>query len=167
MTGSPGAWWFLDTLVLEHQVGSKDEPVVLEQMLPVGAAPPLHCHHQYEDNWYLLEGTIVIRCGDRSYVVGPGSFVRTPMAVPHSFRVMGDGPARILLVHASDHFQQFIRALAVPAERLEIPEPTGGPGLERLTAAAAAHDTEILGESLTDDEAAVVLEASRDGFAGS
>jgi hypothetical protein len=63
----------------------------------------------------------------------------------------------MLLVHPSDHFHQFIQALAVPAERLEVPEPTGGPGLERLTTAASAHDTQILGASMTDDEAAAVL----------
>jgi mannose-6-phosphate isomerase-like protein (cupin superfamily) len=153
----PRAWWTLDTLVVEHQVGSEGMPVVLEQTLPVGAAPPLHRHHHYDDNWYVLEGTVVVRCGDDESVANAGSFVRTPAGTLHQFRVIGDRPARILLVHASDHFYKFIRALAVPAERLELPEPTGGPGIEPLTAAAATYDTEIVGVSMTDDEAAAVL----------
>lgn len=157
MAVAPTAWWSLDTLVVEHQVGPEGAPVVLEQTLPVGAAPPLHRHHHYDDNWYLLEGTIVVRCSDEESVANAGSFVRTPAGTLHQFRVVGDRPARILLVHASDHFYKFIRALAVPAERLALPEPSGGPGIEALTAAAAAYDTEIVGPSMTDDEAAAII----------
>ena len=133
---------------------------MLEQTLPVGAAPPLHRHHHYDDNWYLLEGTIVVRCGSEVSVAHTGSFVRTPAGTLHQFRVVGDRPARILLVHASDHFDKFIRALAVPAEHLALPEPTGGPGIETLTTAAETNDTEIVGPSMTDDEAAAILTRS-------
>jgi hypothetical protein len=37
------AWWFLDTLVVEHPMASGTGPVVLEMTLPAGAAPPCTC----------------------------------------------------------------------------------------------------------------------------
>jgi mannose-6-phosphate isomerase-like protein (cupin superfamily) len=154
------AWWSLDTLVVEHQVGDEAAPVVLEQTLPVGAAPPQHRHHRYDDNWYLLDGTVVVRCGGEGFVARPGSFVRTPAGTLHQFRVVGDRPARMLLVHANHDFYNFLRALAVPAERLALPAPTGGPGIERLTAAATEHDTEIVGASMTEEEATAILTAT-------
>ena len=38
------AWWFLDTLVVEHRCAPGMDTVVLEMTLPVGSAPPLHIH---------------------------------------------------------------------------------------------------------------------------
>jgi mannose-6-phosphate isomerase-like protein (cupin superfamily) len=57
------AWWFLDTLVIEHRCAPGMETVVLEMTLPVGAAPPLHVHDDLDDTWYILDGEMVVRCG--------------------------------------------------------------------------------------------------------
>ncbi len=54
------AWWFLDTLVVEHRCASEMETVVLEMTLPVGSAPPLHVHDDLDDTWYILEGEMVV-----------------------------------------------------------------------------------------------------------
>ena len=49
-TSEGQAWWFLDTLVVEHLMASGTGPVVLEMTLPAGAAPPLHLHHDLDDS---------------------------------------------------------------------------------------------------------------------
>ena len=33
-------------------------------ILPVGSAPPLHVHDDLDDTWYILDGQMVVRCGD-------------------------------------------------------------------------------------------------------
>jgi hypothetical protein len=38
-TSEGRAWWFLDTLVVEHPTASGTGPVVLEMTLPAGSAP--------------------------------------------------------------------------------------------------------------------------------
>ena len=38
------AWWFLDTLVVEHRCAPGMGTVVLEMTLPAGSSPPLHVH---------------------------------------------------------------------------------------------------------------------------
>ena len=43
------AWWFLDTLIVEHRCAPEVNTVVLEMTLPVGSAPPLHIHDDLDD----------------------------------------------------------------------------------------------------------------------
>ena len=64
------AWWFLDTLVVEHRCAPGMETVVLEMTMPVGSSAPLHVHDSLDDTWYILEGELVVRCGDETQVVG-------------------------------------------------------------------------------------------------
>jgi len=63
---------FLDLLVIEHRCAPGMETVVLEMTLPVGSSPPLHVHHTLDDTWYILDGKMVMRCGDDVLVVGAG-----------------------------------------------------------------------------------------------
>ncbi len=84
------AWWFLDTLVVEHRCASEMNVVVLEMTLPAGSAPPLHVHDDLDDTWYILEGQMVVRCGGEELVVGAGHWVSMPRGVPHTFRVVGE-----------------------------------------------------------------------------
>src|SRR5215204_2244337 len=91
------AWWFLDLLVVEHRCAPDMRTVVLEMTLPVGSSAPLHVHHDLDDTWYILDGEMVVRCGDDVQSVGSGHWVSMPRGVPHTFRVVGDHDARILL----------------------------------------------------------------------
>jgi mannose-6-phosphate isomerase-like protein (cupin superfamily) len=84
------AWWFLDTLVIEHRCAPGMDTVVLEMTLPVGSAPPLHVHDDLDDTWYILDGQMVVRCGDETLLVGAGDWVSMPRGVPHTFRVVGE-----------------------------------------------------------------------------
>src|SRR4051794_11508837 len=88
------AWWFLDTLVVEHRGATDTGSVVLEMTLPVGHAPARHIHDDLDDTWYVLEGQMAVRCGDEELAVGPGYWVSMPRGVAHSFRVVGDHAAR-------------------------------------------------------------------------
>ena len=59
------AWWFLDTLVIEHRCAPDMETVVMEMTLPVGSSAPLHVHDTLDDTWYILDGELVVHCGER------------------------------------------------------------------------------------------------------
>jgi quercetin dioxygenase-like cupin family protein len=120
------AWWFLDTLVMEHLTASGTGPVVLEMTLPAGAAPPLHLHRDLDDSSFLLDGQMVVRCGDQMLLAQAG-YLSMPRGVPHAFRVVGHQPARILLVHDNDSFLQLIRDLGQPAGARQLPLPPAVP----------------------------------------
>ena len=128
------AWWFLDTLVVEHRCAPEMDTVVFEMTLPVGSAPPLHVHDDLDDTWYILEGQMVVRCGDDELVVGAGHWVSMPRGVPHTFRVVGEREARILLVHDNASFRDLIRALSTPADGACRAEPPNVPAHGRTGA---------------------------------
>jgi len=73
--------------------------------------------------------------------------------VPHALQVVGNQPARILLVHDNDSFLQLVRDLSQPADARQLPTATGGPGLEELSRALAEHDVTVAGSSLSNQEA--------------
>jgi mannose-6-phosphate isomerase-like protein (cupin superfamily) len=155
------AWWFLDTLVVEHRSAPGMGTVVLEMTLPVGSAPPLHVHHGLDDTWFILDGEMVVRCGDDEQVVGAGYWVSMPREVPHTFRVIGDREARILMVHDNASFRDLVRALGVPAAARVVPDQPAFPPMEELARVAGAHDLTPVGPPLSlEDSAAIATAAS-------
>ncbi len=155
------AWWFLDTLVVEHRCAPDMNTVVLEMTLPVGAAPPLHVHDNLDDTWYILEGQMVVRCGDEELVVGAGHWVSMPRGVPHTFLVVGEREARILLVHDNVSFRDLIRELGIPAEAQIVPTQPLFPSMEEMGRVAAAHDLRPMGPPLSTEEANAVFAKAR------
>jgi mannose-6-phosphate isomerase-like protein (cupin superfamily) len=153
------AWWFLDTLVIEHRQAPGMETVVLEMSLPVGAAPPLHVHDDLDDTWYILEGQMVLRCGDDESVVGAGHWVSMPRGVPHAFRVIGDREARILLVHDNASFRDLIRDVGVPATARVVPTQPEFPPFEELVRISASHDLTPVGPPMSAEESELALAA--------
>lgn len=155
------AWWFLDTLVVEHRCAPGMGTVVLEMTLPVGAAPPLHVHDDLDDTWYILEGQMVVRCGDDELVVGAGHWVSMPRGVPHTFVVVGDREARILLIHDNASFRDFIRALGVPATTRVVPEQPLFPAMDEFARAARANDLTPAGPPISIETAQAIYAAAR------
>lgn len=155
-------WLALDVVVTELAYGDESGQVLAEATLPEGASPPLHVHHDLDDNFYLLEGQMVLRCGEEAWVAGPGSWVPFPRGVPHTFRVMG-GQARVLMVHANDSFMELVRELGVPANATHKPKVTGhGPSLEELSRIMAEHDISTVGPCMEEDEARALLATLED-----
>lgn len=149
------AWWFLGTLaVLRNPDGAPRTPAVIELMIPPGGSPPRHVHDTLDDNFLLLEGEVVVRCGDRTLVARPGAYVALPSGVEHTFRVTSAGPARMLLVHSSAEFLDFIEAVGTPTRELRLPTP-GEHDVSRdtLIRVAAEHGVRIVGAPLEEHEA--------------
>lgn len=151
------AWWFLDTLVVEHRCAPGMGTVVLEMTLPVGSAPPLHVHDDLDDTWYILEGRMVVRCGDEVLVVGTGDWVSMPRGVAHTFRVVGERQARILLVHDNTSFRDFIRDLGTRAPARIVPNDPMFPPVDELVRIAASHDLRPIGPPMSAEDSATVL----------
>ncbi len=151
------AWWFLDTLVVEYRCAPDMETVVMEMTLPVGSGPPLHVHDDLDDTWYILDGEIVVRCGDDVSIVGPGHWVSMPRGVPHTFRAIGNRDVRLLLVHDNATFRDLIRDVGVPAEARVLPAAPVFPPMDELARILAAHDLRPVGPPMSDHDAAAAL----------
>jgi quercetin dioxygenase-like cupin family protein len=76
----PRRWSFLGVLV--DELTEPGAPVtVAVGVAPEGASPPAHIHADLDDSFYLLDGRMVIRCGDEVWEAGPGSWVQFPAGV--------------------------------------------------------------------------------------
>jgi quercetin dioxygenase-like cupin family protein len=146
-----GTWMFLGVRI--DILTEPDSPVtVAEGVLPVGASPPLHVHDDLDDSFYLLDGRMVVCCGDDVSLATTGTWVQFPARVPHTFRVI-DRPARVLMVHADERFTHAIRAIGRPATSDDEPATGGGPTIDDLDRAFAAHGITNVGRSMEQDEA--------------
>lgn len=144
-------WMFLGVRL--RLLSGPDAPLLIaEAVLPAGASPPLHSHDHLDDSFYIIEGTMVVRCGDEVSLGTAGTWVPFPRAVPHTFRVI-NRPARVLLVHTNDSFMSAVRTLGHPARQDEVPTTVGGPDIEELTRILALHDIRNVGPAMEPDEA--------------
>jgi mannose-6-phosphate isomerase-like protein (cupin superfamily) len=141
--GEGESTWFLATrmTVKATRASTGGSIGLVEALIAPGFAPPLHVHHAEDEPMWVLEGDVTFTCGDRTLKAGPGSFVYLPRDVPHTFRVEGDTPARILVLHLPAGFEQFYVELGTPAlnEGLPPPEP---PDFPRILAVMARYGVE-------------------------
>jgi quercetin dioxygenase-like cupin family protein len=141
------ALWFLGVLatIKATAESTNGRVAVIEHLAPRGSGSPLHVHHNEDEWFYVTEGELTFWVGGRTIAAGAGSFVYGPRDVPHTFTVSAD-QARFLLVTEPAGLENFMRALAVPAERLEIPPaPTAPPDMEAMQRLAVEYGIEILG----------------------
>jgi quercetin dioxygenase-like cupin family protein len=148
-SGDEETLWFLGTLVRMKLDGRETAGrfALWEGVLPRGAAPPLHSHPQ-DETFYVLEGEITAwlvepelaeagtewaRTGGRRCAVGGTVFA--PGGVPHAFRVESD-TARILFLSTPAGIEDYVRALAEPAQWPWLQPPSDGPRVpgERMAA---------------------------------
>jgi quercetin dioxygenase-like cupin family protein len=132
-------------------------PVVIELTFAPGPGAPLHAHRALDDNFYVLRGRMVWKCGEDTFVAKAGDYVALPAGVPHTFFVVDDAPATLLQTHADDSFLEFIRAVGTRAEGPNLPPPRP---LDREAVQRAAAETgqPIQGPPMTSDEAKAALQ---------
>ena len=110
---------------------------LVENLMPPGFASPYHTHHLEDEAFYVLEGDMAFVCDGDWTIGGPGTYVFGPRNIPHGFKVLGDAPARMLLLCVPGGFDQFV---------VEMSEPTPAPpDMARLMAVAAKYRVDILG----------------------
>lgn len=120
---------------------------LLEMQVAIGHGPPLHVHHTEDEVLWVLEGQLTVRCGDETFSAGPGACVFTPRGVPHTFRLEGDTPARLLVLVVPGGGEGFFIEAGRPAENDGLPVPAP-PDVAHMRAIAAKYDMEFVGPPL-------------------
>ena len=127
-------------LLLGNVLGSSDASFVVAEWQDPGGVPnpprfiaPLHLHHHDDEAWYVLEGTLCVRVGDKDVEASVGGAVFVPRGTPHTYWNSGTGRLRYLLIMSPNifHLIQSIHSL---------PERTPA----ALQAVFKAHDSELL-----------------------
>ena len=117
---------------------------LIEQVMPPGSGSPWHLHHAEDESFYVVEGEMLFFVGDERISAGPGGYVFGPRGIPHGFKIVGEHPARFLLMATPGGFEGFVLELAEPATGPGFPPPAP-PDLAKVMPAAAARRVEILG----------------------
>jgi hypothetical protein len=82
-----------------------------------------------------------------------------PRGVPHSFRVIGNCAARILMVHDNASFRDLVRELGVPATARIPPAEPVFPLMPDLVRIAANHDLTPVGPPMSQQDADAIVAA--------
>jgi quercetin dioxygenase-like cupin family protein len=87
-----------------------DMITVIESRTTGGA--PWHVHSREDECFYVLEGKIIVRCGEEVFEAGPRSFVFLPRGIPHSWDVLGEdgqgGEATLLMMTVPAMLAEFL-----------------------------------------------------------
>ncbi len=113
---------------------------VCEASEPPGSAAPLHVHHGEAEAFYVLEGALELTCGEQTVTVTAGDFVYGPKDVPHKYVVVGERPARVLLLFSRPGFETFFAEAGAPLDQ----PPAGPPDPEEFQRLVAKYEMELL-----------------------
>jgi mannose-6-phosphate isomerase-like protein (cupin superfamily) len=141
--------WFLGNLMVVKATARSTNGAygLLESLVPPGASPPLHVHHREDETFWVLEGTLTVRCGDETFRAVAGSYVFLPRGVPHTFRVDGDTPVRMLTLLTPGGGEAFFVEGGRPAERMTL-APPAPPDIAALERVAHKFGSEFVGPPL-------------------
>ena len=85
---------------------------LVEQVVPGGyPGPALHMHPDFDELFYVMEGTLGFRIGDRAHQAGPGTVAFVPRGTPHTFANTTPAPARSLVLVTPGGFERYFEAL--------------------------------------------------------
>jgi len=135
---APEAWFFgARTWIRASAKETGGQLAVIEQVCDPGTGSPYHVHHLEDEEFYVIEGQLRFVSEGSSWLAGPGTFAFLPRDVPHAFEVVGDTPARFLIMVTPGGFEAFVAELS---EAEPLP-----PDMAKVMATAPRFGLEILG----------------------
>lgn len=137
--------WFLDTRMTVKAAAEQTGGAytLIEWSAPTGFGPPLHVHDREDEAFYLLDGELVIDCGDQRWTARAGDFAFLPRGIQHTFAVT-EGVARGLQLTTPSGFEQFVAEFGRPAEGPGLPVPSA-PDVPRLIEVGERYGCRTLG----------------------
>ncbi len=138
------ATWFLGTLMTVKATAAQTGGAfgLIEQVLPPSFAPPPHTHRAEDEAFYILAGDFTFTCDGHDFPAPVGTFVYLPRDLPHTFRVNGTDPARLLQFTFPGGLERFFVEAGQAAPRRELP-PAGPPDLGPVLALAGSYGFEM------------------------
>jgi quercetin dioxygenase-like cupin family protein len=115
--------------------------VIEADLTPGSAGTPLHINTREDENYYVFEGTLTFRVGERTLEAPAGTFVHIPKGVVHTHWNATAAPVRMLGFPAPAGFEMFFAELA----ELMASMPAGPPDMSRLAAVYENYGLRVVG----------------------
>lgn len=71
--------------------------VLIEEENEPGIAIPMHVHDNEDEVFKVLEGQMELTVGDKTTILNPGDLAFGPRGIPHTWKIVGDKKARVIL----------------------------------------------------------------------
>ncbi len=104
-------------------------------LAPGFTGPVRHHHETFVDSFYVLEGNVAVRLGDRTVEAPAGSYAFVPPGNVHTFSNPGNEPVRLLNVMAPGGFEQYLKDVAHA-----LPPDGGRPDPHTMAEIASRYD---------------------------
>lgn len=117
---------------------------LLEALVPPDTGPPPHFHQAEDEVFILLEGRIAFTMGEETVDAQPGSVVYVPKGVPHSFRNVAGGVARMLFMYTPAGMDGMFSEIGSPGERNRQAPPLDPKDIAAMIGVAAKYKFTIL-----------------------
>ena len=98
-------------------VGAAGGAFVIAEWRDAGGPPgpprfiaPLHLHRNDDEAWYVLEGTLCVRVGDKDVEAKAGSVIYVPANVVHSGKATADGDVVFFTCKDASHSLHGVKA---------------------------------------------------------
>jgi quercetin dioxygenase-like cupin family protein len=119
---------------------------VMEGLVPPNGGPPPHIHHSQAETFYVVEGLLEIKLGERVYEANAGDFVHISKGTPHAFLNRSQISAKMIFtfVPAGDIQQFFEDAFEHATDRHAPPPPITDAFIQHLLETAERYDIEFL-----------------------
>jgi quercetin dioxygenase-like cupin family protein len=153
VAGAHEQLWFLGTLATIKLPGEASDGrfALIEFLFPLHASPPEHTHPQ-DESYFVLDGRLTPKVGDRRMELESGGAAVVQMGVPHTFRVETE-TAQVLVISTPGGLERFVRDAAVPATAPTLPPPEAPrPSMEELERIFAEHGQINVGPPLGPDD---------------
>jgi quercetin dioxygenase-like cupin family protein len=129
------SWMGTDYSINVAKADSAGTVGVFESVTPAGDGPPVHIHNNEDEVLHVIDGEFEFWLDGQVSRAAQGRSVFLPRGVPHTFRVVGDRPGRILAITVPGGFENFFvevseRDLRIPDNMPELMELAGRYGLQ-------------------------------------
>ena len=104
-----------------------------ESIAQPGSGPVPHRHSREDESFYVLDGQLEFRVGERVIVAAPGSFVFAPRGIPHTFKNVGTTPARFLVIISPAGLEKFFDERTALGKELPTTDPSYAGRYKALT----------------------------------
>lgn len=136
---------YFKTLIKPEDTGGA--MAMIDITLPRGVEPPPHIHKNEDEIFYLLEGHIRFRIGDKEIEAGAGDAVFAPRMTPHHFIIKNE-QARFLNIMTPGKLIDYFVEFSTPSQNQPVVTPPQGPPPAAAIANMVSRLEEVYGISL-------------------
>jgi len=86
--------------------------LLIEQNSNPGVGIPMHVHKNEDEVFRVIEGKLKVFCAEKEFILSAGDTVFCPRNIPHSWEVIGEERAKILLMNFPSGLETMLGELA-------------------------------------------------------